>query len=269
MEYNIRSLYTPVQPAVIGTNGEVSYIELLPDAQLQDFIYCYWNLKTIKPLDHIYNYRAVADGCIDIVFNCTNYDETYIMGYCNSFVKISIDKEFNYFGIRFLPGIFPLLFNIDASELSNHYEHLNTVQPYLFQVIQQLGYKCFCFQDLCDELNIYFINHLNKMDKLFDNRFYYALGTILKRKGLINIEKDLNDGISSRHLQRLFNFYIGDTAKSFCRVVRFQALLQADPSLKSIKAEKSFFDFGYYDQTHFIKEFKRFYGETPSKIAAE
>lgn len=109
MEYNIRSLYTPVQPAVIGTNGEVSYIELPPDAQLQDFIYCYWNLKTIKPLDDIYNYRVVADGCIDIVFNCTNYDETYIMGYCNSFVKIGIDKEFNYFGIRFLPGIFPIV----------------------------------------------------------------------------------------------------------------------------------------------------------------
>lgn len=105
LEYNIRSLYTPVQPAVIGTNGEVSYIELPPDAQLQDFIYCYWNLKTIKPLDDIYNYRVVADGCIDIVFNCTNYDETYIMGYCNSFVKIGIDKEFNYFGIRLLPGM--------------------------------------------------------------------------------------------------------------------------------------------------------------------
>ena len=177
--YNIRSLYTPVQPAVIGTNGEVSYIELPPDAQLQDFIYCYWNLKTIKPLDDIYNYRVVADGCIDIVFNCTNYDETYIMGYCNSFVKIGIDKEFNYFGIRFLPGIFPLLFNIDASELSNHYERLNTVQPRIYNVIQQLRDRCLCLQDLCDELNIYFIKHINKIDKPFDNRFFCALETIL------------------------------------------------------------------------------------------
>ena len=253
----------------MSIDGELSYIEQSPDVQLQGSIYCYWNLKTTKPLNDIYNYRVVADGCIDIFFNCTNHDEAYIMGYCNSYVKIGIDKEFDYFGIRFFPGVFPLLFNIDASELSNHYEHLSAIQPYLFHVIQQLGYKGFCFQDLCNELNICFINHLNKKDELFDNRFYYALETILKRKGLINIEKDLNDGISSRHLQRLFNFYIGDTAKSFCRVVRFQTLLQADPSLKSIKAEKSFFDFGYYDQTHFIKEFKRFYGETPSKIVSE
>lgn len=269
LEYNIRSLYTPVQPAVIGTNGEVSYIELPPDAQLQDFIYCYWNLKTIKPLDDIYNYRVVADGCIDIVFNCTNYDETYIMGYCNSFVKIGIDKEFNYFGIRFLPGIFPSLFNIDASELSNHYERLNIVQPCIYNVIQQSKDRCLCLQDLCDELNIYFIKHINKIDKPFDNRFFCALETILKSKGSIIIEKDLNDGISSRHLQRLFNFYIGDTAKFFCRIVRFQNLLKIDPSVKLIKSEKSYYDFGYYDQTHFIKEFKLFYGKTPSKIAAE
>ena len=32
---------------------------------------------------------------------------------------------------------------------------------------------------------------------------------------------------------------------------------------------KSYYDFGYYDQNHFIKEFKLFYGKTPSKIAAE
>ena len=115
MEYNIRSLYTPVQPAVIGTNGEVSYIELPPDAQLQDFIYCYWNLKTIKPLDDIYNYRVVADGCIDIVFNCTNYDETYIMGYCNSFVKIGIDKEFNLKSASNLNG------NLNCSKELEHY----------------------------------------------------------------------------------------------------------------------------------------------------
>lgn len=136
-EYNIRNLYTPIQPAVMGTDGEISYVELAPDAQLQDFIYCYWNLKTNKPLDDIYNYRVVSDGCIDVVFNCTNHDEAYIMGYCNSFVKIGIDKEFSYFGVRFLPGIFPLLFNIDASELSNHYEHLNIVQPHLYNAIQQ------------------------------------------------------------------------------------------------------------------------------------
>ena len=39
MGYNIRSSYPPVQPAVMSTDGEVSYIELTPNVQLQDFIF--------------------------------------------------------------------------------------------------------------------------------------------------------------------------------------------------------------------------------------
>lgn len=99
--------------------------------------------------------------------------------------------------------------------------------------------------------------HINKIDKPFDNRFFCVLESILKSKGSIIIEKDLNGRISSRHLQRLFNFYIGDTAKSFCRIVRFQNLLKIDPLIKLIKFEKSYY------------EFKLFYGKTPSKIATE
>ena len=270
LEYNIRNLYNPVQPAVMDADGEISYIELPPAPQLQKFIYCYWNLKTTRPLHDIYNYRVVADGCIDIVFNRNDHDEAHIMGYCNSFVMIDIAKEFNYFGIRFLPGMFPLLFNIDASELSNHYEHLSIVQPHLYNIIQQSGYECLFIQNLCNALNHYFINRINKIDKPFDERLFCALESILESRGRINIEKDLKDsGISNRHLQRLFNFYIGDTPKSFCRIVRFQNLLMADPSIQSIKDEKSFYDFGYYDQNHFIKEFKLFYGKTPSKVTLE
>ena len=34
-------------------------------------------------------------------------------------------------------------------------------------------------------------------------------------------------------LQRLFNFYIGDITKSFCRIVRFQNLLKINQLLKN------------------------------------
>lgn len=60
MGYNIRSLYTPVQPAVMSTDGEVSYIELPLNAQLQDFIY--WSLKTIMTLNNKKNHRMNKTG---------------------------------------------------------------------------------------------------------------------------------------------------------------------------------------------------------------
>ncbi len=62
----IRELYKPVQPTIKCFAEEVSYKEISPDGRLSSVIYCYWQLKTIEPLSEVFNYRVVADGCIDI-----------------------------------------------------------------------------------------------------------------------------------------------------------------------------------------------------------
>ena len=87
----------------------------------------------------------------------------------------------------------------------------------------------------------------------------------MKNYGVLNIEKDLNTGISPRQLRRLFKYYIGDSAKTFAKVVRFQNILRAKPSKQSLQQNKLFYE-GYYDQAHFIKEFKNFYGVTPGVV---
>lgn len=268
-KHNIRNLYTPIQPPARISDERISYVEIFPEIKLYNYIYCYWNLKTIKPLNEPYNYRVVADGCIDVFFELTNHKEMFVMGFCNSFTEFDINTDFNYFGIRFLPGAFSSLFNVNALELNNRSEHLDLVQKKLFNFIQLLLSANTNIANLCFQLNNYFINYIYNNPQSFDNRFYNALANILYHKGQINLEKDLSNGISSRHLRRLFNFYIGDTAKSFCRVVRFQNLLKIQPSVNSFKTEKLFYDFGYYDQTHFIKDFKQFYGSTPSKALIE
>ena len=111
----------------------------------------------------------------------------------------------------------------------------------------------------------YFINLIENTTFDNDSRLYNAIEKILQEFGVLNIEQDLNTGISQRQLRRLFEFYIGDTAKTFAKVVRFQNILRAKPSSQSLRQNKLFFDVGYYDQAHFIKEFKNFYGVTPSK----
>jgi AraC-like DNA-binding protein len=70
-------------------------------------------------------------------------------------------------------------------------------------------------------------------------------------------------GISSRYLQKLFVQYTGLTPKLYTKIHRFQNSLQLvgrkDTTLTSIAH-----DCGYFDQSHFIREFKSFTGITPS-----
>jgi AraC-like DNA-binding protein len=261
----IRNLYHPVQPTVKQSDQKVQYFEFLPAMALQGFIYCYWQLKTNSMLTENFKYNVVADGCIDIYFNLKQPSESYVMGFCKKYTEFELENCFNYVGVRFLPSMFPQLFKIDAKDLSNKYESLNLITPYLAQYLTDFFDETKQAHEIQQLLDHFFLDVISKSTFNFDARFYNAIKIILDKNGMLNVQKDLNTGMSSRQLRRLFEYYIGDTAKTFSKVVRFQNILKAKPSSQSLKQNKLFFNEGFYDQSHFIKEFKNFYGVTPSK----
>ncbi len=262
---NIRQLYRPVQPTVKQSADDVSYIEFLPDNKLQNFIFCYWQLKTTRPLSDPFIYRVVADGCIDIFFELNKPQDNFVMGFCKKFTEFPLENSFHYIGVRFLPTIFPQLFKVDASELSNRFENLNNVVPATSAFITNHFHPQQATEEIITAFDNYFISLISSASFDNDERLYNAIEIIFNKFGMVDIEKDLNTGISQRQLRRLFEFYVGDTAKTFAKVVRFQNILRSKPSSQSLRQNKLFFDAGYYDQAHFIKEFRNFYGVTPSK----
>ncbi|WP_300663671.1 helix-turn-helix domain-containing protein [Fluviicola sp.] len=262
---DIRKFYTPIQPTVRRSSEQVLYTEFLPHFQLQDSIYCYWELKTSHTLSEPFNYRVVADGCIDIFFELNNPEDSYVMGFCKKFTEFPLENTFHYIGIRFLPTMFPQLFRVNASELSNRFEKLDLVVPLVADYIRNRLNKEQTTEEIRHMLDHCFLKIHTTGNLDHDKRLYDALYLILKKNGVVDIQSDLQTGISSRQLRRLFEFYVGDTAKTFSQVVRFQNILKAKPSSESLKQNKLFFDSGYYDQSHFIKEFRNFYGVTPGK----
>jgi hypothetical protein len=260
-----KNLYRPLQPAVTDNSKGVAYKEFFPAAQLQPYIYCYWQLKTSQPLEHSFSYRVVADGCIDIAFNMKGTQESIVMGFHNSFNEFALAAEFNYVGIRFLPAMFPVAFSIDASELSNCMHPLEDVLPKTARFIQDNIDPQYTMDQVVALFDQYFTAQLVNVGYDLDSRFFNALNHILATQGVLSIGSDIDTGLSERQMRRLFSFYVGDSPKGFAKVVRFQSILLAKPSLQSLRQNKLFFDAGYYDQAHFIKEFRTFYGVTPSK----
>jgi len=260
----IRELYMPVQPAVRQSGKNVVYREIAPEDSLRTCIYCYWELKTTVPLEEQFNYRVVSDGCIDIFFSVESSDESFAMGFCKKYTEFPLDTSFHYMGIRFLPTMFPQIFDIDATVLSNRYEWLHDVHKETARFLSAEIRSGQTLEQAKSSFDPYFGRLTSKTMFNTDNRLYGALGIILQNRGVINLNDDLDIGISQRQLRRLFKYYIGDTTKTFCKVVRFQNILRAKPSVQSLRKSKLFFDVGYYDQAHFIKEFKNHYGVTPS-----
>ena len=275
MNLNLRQLYKPIQPTISQTAEDVSYREFMPHTQLQSYIYCYWQLKTNHPLTTPFNYTVVADGCIDIFFELTRPDENFVMGFCKKYTAFPLGQSFNYVGVRFLPTMFVQLFKVDAAQLSNKFERLKEVLPQVSNYIRDYFDEpvphrrrrsgSLKTETIIEKLDHYFLGAIQNAEPDFDNRLYDALNIILTNYGVVNVESELNTGISPRQLRRIFNYYIGTTAKTFSKVVRFQNILLAKPSTQSLKQNKLFYDVGFYDQAHFIKDFKNFYGVTPNQ----
>ena len=249
----IRDLYIPIQPTV-KSYGAVIYQEFLPHLRLQPFIYCYWQLKTSEKLAQPFNYRVVADGCIDIFFELEKPSENFVMGFCKKYTEFELASEFNYIGIRFLPTMFPQLFGVDASSISNKAEELNLIVPKVSSFIQSYFNTSVDINSAVRLLDEFLLEQVAVMDFQNDDRLYSAISLIMKNFGVINID-EIDTGLSQRQLRRLFNFYIGDSMKTFSKVVRFQNILRAKPSIQSLKNNKLFFDSGFFDQSHFIKDF--------------
>jgi AraC-like DNA-binding protein len=92
-----------------------------------------------------------------------------------------------------------------------------------------------------------------------------ALALIHKSKGNIRITELMNQlNISQSPLEKRFRQVVGTSPKKFASIVRLKNVVQqynANTSLTEIGSEA-----GFYDQAHFIKEFKTFTGETPDKF---
>ncbi|MEW4923339.1 helix-turn-helix domain-containing protein [Algibacter sp. 2305UL17-15] len=262
---SIKDYYRPIQPSTRKEGDSVTYQELVPDVSLENFIYCYWQLRTKQPLENPFIYRVVSDGCIDVFFNLNNPQESFVMGFCRKYTEFPIGTDFNYVGIRFLPSAFPLIFNSNAKALSNKDQELKFILPEMAKAIQQHIVPHQNFSIVSEKLHLIIAPYIVNKTFDFDKRFYNALNLIFKTSGNIETENGLDTGLSPRQLRRVFNFYVGTTPKAFSKVVRFQQFLNMKPSSQSLKAQKLFFDVGFYDQAHFIKDFKTFYGVTPSQ----
>ncbi len=74
---------------------------------------------------------------------------------------------------------------------------------------------------------------------------------------------------SDRHVRRLFYKYVGVSPKLFADISRYQNILRALGSSRQQSIFRLALDQGFFDQSHFIKIFKRFQGTTPGQFISQ
>lgn len=98
-----------------------------------------------------------------------------------------------------------------------------------------------------------------------DKLIIEAVKLIYQTKGTIRI-KELNERlfISQSPFEKRFRKVVGTTAKKFASIVRFNSVLDNLNETKSLT--EICYKNNFFDQAHFIKDFKQYTGDTPENF---
>jgi len=114
-------------------------------------------------------------------------------------------------------------------------------------------------------LQLFLLGQLNarEADPIYD----YCINRISSSKGLTTIAQlEKETGYSSRWLNKKFIEHLGTGPKNLCEIVRFKQFYQAYSTCQNLEELKAHIYQYYYDQSHFLRSFKRFTGTTPSDL---
>lgn len=232
------------------------YKEYKPPEALSKQFDMFWYTENVTSVER--TVRILPDGCSDIIIPLSdNNSEPQFVGCMTKHRKTTLFPGDKMVGLRFNPGYSYELLRTDMTQIIDKIINLTFMAKCDFSAVQEDFQKS-------ENINFGLIEKsLKKIIKpVSDYRhIYYALGKIRENNGLIRIE-ELADtlNISRRFLEKEFNKVLGITPKKYSRIVRFKrAASKQNTSLSELAVEC-----GYYDQAHFIKDFKEFSGVTPT-----
>jgi len=177
-------------------------------------------------------------------------------------VTLSSSENISMIGIDFSPLLASKIFKCPLNELTNEIYSLNDLLgSYPSDLQNRLNQEDSLKRkiEMLQDFLAYKISSNNHNDTIIE----FAVSYIYQHKGNININQLCKKlGYSKRYLDIKFLEKIGVSPKLFASITRFQYLYKT--LLQSTKSGKdlNFYDF-YFDQSHFIKDFKRFTGSTP------
>lgn len=242
-----------------------------PPASLQSFVRCFWIFESnagSKP----YIYRSMADGCAELLFHYKgifrepdNTGGDFYAGLqapTKQFKRYITHEPFGIFGVYLYPYTIPYLFNLSVSSITNEMPDLQTLQG---KTGKELEERMITASNNTARLNIL----TTFLEKKLLNRFEEKRSTFAAIRYLIDAGSQVSIPalsekfcMTERTLQRQFKEFAGLSPKLLSRITRFKASLNDYGNRKKLLTEIAL-DCGYYDQSHFITDFKSFSGYHP------
>lgn len=251
----------------------------IPCFPLNQFVESFIYYRDYNPAHSID--RFLPDGNVNIVIDLKDrpqyiYDNetlkeiqacrhVWFSGIRTNFITIPSGKESEMFIINFHKGrSYPFL-EMPLYELTDSVVDGNLVLTNEIMNLREMILESVLIQQKFLVVENYLVKKFR--NKLIVNPFIeFAVNKIVASPNQMSIEQISNKvGYSQKHLIKLFKINVGLTPKSFLKIIRFQKAIEEIAASKTADWTGIAYESGFYDQAHFINDFKAFSGYTPNQ----
>ncbi len=266
--YNLSPLF---QPIISNPHSTRIYTEVLPSDLLRPYIRCFWGTQNTQKVcqhdDYAYSSTVIPDMCMDVIFSI---DYLYNSVQC-TFCGIN-DKPF--FSIENpMLSTFAIRFNFWAVNIFSD-THLKGTLNALINAEEHFSGLCSFMKRLLinkttiperiEETEKYLLSYLKEKTTI-NNNFMNSVYNILTSRGVLSINDICERNvISQRQLERIFLEYVGANPKKVADLVRFQNVW-CEMYYTRQNIHDIVYRYNFTDQSHFINNFKKYFGKSPLK----
>ena len=249
-----------------------------PNIALTEFVKRYWTLDGEKENIPLKN-TIVPDGTMKLIFH---YGDTYkhhahdgkvtilpkcfLIGQLTKPYVIEAIGVTGSFVVQFKPNGFLPFTTIPIKEMENKAISLNKL---FGEEGIKLGNHILNAKTTSERIEIVENFLLKKIAdrKTIDNVVNSTVETIFKTNGQFSVnEFSKSNNVNRRHLARKFSSTIGLSPKQLAKTIRIQSTLKTLLNQEITSLTDLAYQNEYFDQAHFIKEFKEFTGLTPKEF---
>lgn len=274
---NHRKVGMILNSAIVIFSTKMKYFIIAPPPPLKEHVRYFWALEGEASTNTPYVHRTMADGCAELVFHyrgvfdeitkANEWEKSYsagLSGPSSQFRRFTIRQNFGIFGAYLYPFAASQLFSISGPELSNNMLDMKTIDAGEGLELEE---KISLAQDHVARMNIistYLLMKLTKTKKQPPGVFE-AIKYLICTQGEPRVKELAQRNFTSiRQFERNFKHFTGFSPKFFSRIIRFQSSLR-EYGDKNKSLTEIAYKYGYYDQSHFIQDFKEFSGYNPRR----
>lgn len=253
----------------------MKYFTISPPPKLSGFVRCFWVLEDEVTSEKPYVHRVMADGCAEMIFHYqTPFDEIFskdkvetsfhsgVHGQSQNFRRFIVYQNFGIFGVYLYPFAIPFLFSIPSDELSNEMPDLPTLMGNEGKFLEEKIMMAESNEKRVEIITGYIEKKIARNYR-HEPAVFSTICNIIQTRGIANVQQLAEQSfLSTRQFERKFKAFSGFSPKLYSRIVRFQSALNMYGDSKKSLTEIAY-ECGYYDQSHFIHDFKEFSGQHP------